>query len=174
MLLALDDERRLYSTKGDGVFADAEAAARSSRLHARLRKAPYCAVLDVGLADEAGALDDAAPKPARALTDLLRRSAALWPDRRIGWLLDDANGEQHRASEWSKLSIRLGDEVAMRDADHFVYTTGYVGAATGALLVAIACRLFGARATPQPLCSVALMSEGVERAVITLALAEAR
>jgi 3-oxoacyl-[acyl-carrier-protein] synthase-1 len=164
VLRALDDERRLYSTKGDGIHAG-EGAAFALVSRAATPDA-YAAIVDVSTAEES--MDDDAPSLASAMTRALRSAAAASPGGRVAWLLSDFNGEDHRASEWSKVTIRLAEELGEAEADRFVESTGDVGAATGALLLTIACRLTSARARPHGSATIALSSEGSTRAAVTV------
>ncbi|MCC6522274.1 MAG: hypothetical protein IT373_06405 [Polyangiaceae bacterium] len=98
----------------------------------------------------------------RALQEALGARAHQGP---IDWVLSDVNGEHHRVREWSTAEIRCGEVLAAARHDRLLGELGDVGAAAGALLLAIACTYLRVGCAPARSALFVLSSEGPARGV---------
>lgn len=158
----LDEAYRLHAIGVQDGFTPSEGAAFTV-----LRKTSDSALATVnrvGVATEHG-FDDEQPNIGAAMTQLVADLAG--GANEFKWVMTDNNGERHRAREWAMVTLRGG---IARDAEHdrLVGELGDVGAATGALFLAIACEHWRARCAKSNRLLVALHSEGGERGTIEL------
>jgi 3-oxoacyl-[acyl-carrier-protein] synthase-1 len=81
----------------------------------------------------------------------------------------DLNGESHRAVEWGTALVLLGARLArQRVLWHPAQSVGDVGAASGGLGIALACRTFARRSPPAARALVWCAGDGGERAACLL------
>jgi 3-oxoacyl-[acyl-carrier-protein] synthase I len=115
---------------------------------------------------------DQAPNPT-AVARCWRRAAMSLSGRRHRWVLSDLNGEKERAREWAQVERSAGE--VLRDVvhDEWAARLGDLGAATGAVLFAVAVTLARTGAVEHPSASLALHADGPERAVIAIELPSA-
>ncbi len=109
------------------------------------------------------------PNIATTMTALLRAEAEERGP--IPWVLSDVSSERHRINEWSLCSMR---EVLDEGLEHTrpVRELGDLGAASGAVLLALAVELLDAGAAPASRAVVALHSEGAERGLLVITSAQ--
>jgi 3-oxoacyl-[acyl-carrier-protein] synthase-1 len=176
----LDEECRLHSLDAENGFVPGEGAAFAvlSRDGSRRRAgvsgetaSPYPSVIHCATDEERTVLSDE-PNVAVAMTRLVHsamagRTALAAGSPPLPWVLCDLNGEAHRNHEWSQVAIRA------RFADgvsewHPADDLGDVGAASGALFLAMACTLWATGCPVGRAALVALHAEGVERGVFVL------
>ncbi|MEY4766818.1 MAG: hypothetical protein RI907_3491 [Pseudomonadota bacterium] len=100
-------------------------------------------------------------------------SQTAWPATAPDWLLGDLNGDVFRGNDWGYALVRLkaehpmmGDVPQTLPAEHF----GELGAATGAVAVAMAVRAQARRYAPGPKAMVWLSAYNGSRAALTLQL----
>lgn len=162
----LDEECRLHALDAENGFIPGEGAAFALLSRSRLGQAtdglpaPIATVLGCASAREESILRDE-PNVAAAMTSIVRE--LLGPTSgRPGWVLCDVNGERHRVREWTLVQIRqkLIDGVTTTCASDDL---GDVGAATGAMLLAIAATSWSTGCAPSPTALVSLSSNGPER-----------
>lgn len=105
------------------------------------------------------------PNLAEALTQIVQDIAVQGGP--LPWVLTDLNGERNRNKEWAQVALRgvLAENAIQSTA---VQMLGDTGAATGALLLAIACTYFATGAAPATRAAVVLQSEGPERGAFLL------
>ncbi len=106
------------------------------------------------------------PNVALAMTRVVRSALAARSEP-TRWVVSDVNGERHRITEYSRVTIRNDDRIPV-EVDHTALPErfGDVGAASGALMLALACTLFQTRAAPANEALLLLHAEGPERAAI--------
>jgi 3-oxoacyl-[acyl-carrier-protein] synthase-1 len=145
-LQLLDEEWRLKSARNVDGFVPGEAAAAlllqsaSSKHPAQ----PSQAILHApGFADEQNPTNSDRQSTGRALSGAIDKALAGAAPGPCPWVACDMNGESYRAYEWglalSLLPDRLGHVTHLA---HPADCIGDVGAATGALLIALACSGF--------------------------------
>jgi 3-oxoacyl-[acyl-carrier-protein] synthase-1 len=169
----LDEGFRLHSVETEDGFVPGEGAAfclllRGS-MSARQREDSGWPEPRAHLEAATSGLEDTVledhPNIAKTMTALLRAEAeARGP---IRWVLSDVSSERHRVNEWSLASMR---EVLDEGCEHTrpVGELGDLGAASGAVLLALAVELFDAAAAPASRAVVALHSEGAERGLLVV------
>jgi 3-oxoacyl-[acyl-carrier-protein] synthase-1 len=96
------------------------------------------------------------------MTALVRRALGA-ARREVGWVMSDVNGEQHRVGEWSKVEVRCELTPERVRHDRLPDEAGDVGAASGALMLAIACTSWEVGCAPAGAALFALCSEGPAR-----------
>lgn len=173
VLAFLDDQRRLHSEHSDSGFVPSEGAAFFwiGRADARNEGDPARAARPLAVVSrlETGREDTVVtgePNLGATMTELSRRALA-GAARPISWVVTDVNGERHRVREHSAVEMRLTDELA-RDHRHDTFSAahGEVGAATGALHLAVVAAFFRAGAAPARSALLLQSSEGAERAAL--------
>ncbi len=166
VLAALEADRRVHSGTIEAGIIPAEGAAfvRLAREAGGERSLGTILGVEVGREESVVAGD---PNLAEAMTRLVRRISVAAPDGRLPWILSDGNGELHRRDEWVKVAIRSKD-VFPPDArhDHPVEEMGELGAASGAVLLAVAATAWETGFAPADLALLALHSEGPERGLV--------
>lgn len=157
VLASLDDAYRLHALGVEDGFTPSEGAAFF--VLERGAKRSLGRVKRVATAKEHGPNDET-PNIGAAMTDLVGRLTG--GGEPFAWVMTDNNGERHRAREWAMVSVRGG---IANDAEHhrLVAELGDVGAASGALFLAVACRHWAVGCAPSPRLLVALHSEAGER-----------
>ncbi|AKT38163.1 hypothetical protein [Chondromyces crocatus] len=166
VLAALDEGFRLHGPGTEDGFIPSEGAAFAllvRRRPARGGREPLATLRRVVTGREATVGTDT-PCTAAAMTALFH---ALRGDEPIPWVLSDLNGESHRLREWRQVSTR----VLVRDEpvhDELVGELGDLGAATGPMLLAIACAYLEAGCAPARDAAIALSSDGPERGALRI------
>ena len=96
-------------------------------------------------------------------------SSLRLPDERVNEIYCDINGERYRSEEWGFVCLRLSqyfdDATAYRSPSE---CWGDVGAASGSLLVRLACQAFARGYSRGPRAMVWASSEGGQRGVLVL------
>ncbi|MDI1437284.1 hypothetical protein [Polyangium sorediatum] len=168
LLRWLDEECRLHALDAENGFIPGEGAAFAllSRDRTGRLPAPIAAVLGCASGREESDLHDE-PNIAASMTSILGRLLD-GASTRPGWVLCDVNGERHRVREWNLCAVRhrLIEGVVTMDAPGDL---GDIGAATGAMLLALAAVSWSVSAAPSPTALVALSSDAAERGAFLLA-----
>lgn len=166
VLRSLDQSFRLHGLHSEDGFVPSEGAAFlvlvRAKAHAK-RDSRRVSVLSIHSGDEPSARDESIPNVAGTMTELvLRAIEAVGPP---SWVLTDENGESHRESEWSKVSLRL-----LRDVPRttWVWDTGDVGAASGPLFAVVMARQVEIGVAPHSNAMIALHSDGGARGVVVI------
>jgi 3-oxoacyl-[acyl-carrier-protein] synthase-1 len=173
VLFFLDDQRRLHSEHADSGFVPSEGAAflwigrADARIEGDAARAPrplaVVSRLEIGREET---VVTGEPNLGVAMTELARRAIA-GAARPLSWMVTDVNGERHRVREHSAVEMRLGDELVKEHRhDTLPAAHGEVGAATGALHLAVVTALFRAGAAPARSALMLQSSEGAERAAL--------
>ncbi|MEP7120931.1 MAG: hypothetical protein ABJE95_08485 [Byssovorax sp.] len=173
VLAYLDDQRRLHSEHADSGFVPSEGAAFfwMGRADARIEGDPARAARPIAVISrlETGreeAVVTGEPILGAAMTELARRALA-GAGRSVSWVVTDVNGERHRVREHAAVEMRLIDDLGIDHRhDRFPAMLGEVGAATGALHLAVVTTLFRVGAAPARSALLLNYSEGAERAAI--------
>lgn len=172
LLAMLAAERRVHSVGIENGFVPGEGAA----FLALRREGPTGSreserSVRLGTVETAveTSIETGAANTALAATQLLAALAPLCPKGKIPWLLTDINGERHRVREHAFASIRGS---LATDHVHSTYANelGDMGAATGAVLAAIAHELIIAGAAPAKTACVTLASDGSARGAFSLTM----
>lgn len=161
----LDEGYRLHAIGADDGFIPSEAAAfvMLARLPASGTRCGRIVAAET--AAEFAAASEHEANLGAAMTELLER-VQQGLGATLNWAISDINGERHRYREWSRAQQRALPPGC--EDTHWVWDTGDVGAATGALFTTIALRLCELGCAPAPRALIALHSEGVERGVVVL------
>jgi 3-oxoacyl-[acyl-carrier-protein] synthase-1 len=165
----LDSEHRLHATGTENGMLPSEGAAFAILMRAgsKLPTAndrPLGRITAVRTArDESGLMGR--PNLAEALTQVTHEIAAH--SGPLPWVLTDLNGERHRNKEWMQVALRgsLAENAVQTMPAQLL---GDVGAATGALYLAIATTYFTTGAAPARKAAIVLQSEGPERGAFLL------
>jgi 3-oxoacyl-[acyl-carrier-protein] synthase-1 len=175
LLAWLDRTHRLHSLTTVNGFVPGEAAAfvvlstpvPGAAARENKATAPIAFLPAVVTGREETVLGDE-PNVALAMTRTVRAALAGVAEP-VRWLLSDLNGERHRVTEYSRVTIRMSDLIPT-DVDHTPIPErfGDVGAASGALMLVLACTLFQTRAAPAERALLLLHAEGPERAALLL------
>ncbi len=160
-------ERRLLSERTKNGFIPSEGAAFII-LSARSARKPLARIA-LAMAG-AEALAEGEPRIGTVLTELVQKAAGAARLKPALWVLTDVSNEQHRAKEWSFVTIRSRDALDPERTreDHLGQLAGDAGAATGALAAVHAAVAFRTGFAPAPHALVALASDGDERGVVVL------
>jgi 3-oxoacyl-[acyl-carrier-protein] synthase-1 len=164
VLLALDEACRLHSAEAENGFIPGEAAAFACLTggdERSLPTAPQARLVAVANEREETAGTDR-PNLGVAATAVVRRLVAQ-AEGAVRWVVNDANGEDHRAREEMKVLRRVQEHLAQPFELALPSFGGDVGAASGALAIALACVWWSAACAPARQCLVTLASEGPER-----------
>lgn len=166
----LDEDLRLHSQHSESGIVPSEGAAfflltrpdlKPGTLGQRAPK-PIATIPFVGSAHEETVVKGE-PNLAVAMTTLAR-SAIAASKSPIAWIITDVNGERHRVREASLVELRiLGDVAITGQNEAFARDLGDVGAATGALHLAVALARLRAGATPSKSALFMNYAEGPER-----------
>lgn len=169
----LDAEYRLHALETENGFIPGEGAgflllARKSRASGLPKLAK---VLGVAVDDEPRPWGHEDPCHAVGMTAAIRR--ALGPDfekaRRVPWVLTDVANERHRVDEW-QLAFGRTFRAYSQEVKHDqpLLKTGDVGAASAAMLAAMACVHWAIGSAPGDLAMIATHSDGPERGALLL------
>jgi 3-oxoacyl-[acyl-carrier-protein] synthase-1 len=166
LLADLFARRRILSARAVDGVVPGEAAAFAVLANAAACGAarPVARVVDAAVAQQRSE-DDEDATIGEALTALVRGAAAAAPSGRFDWVINDVTPERHRQKEWSFVELR--HRAALSDGE--AATTrlgedlGELGAAVGAVALAIAAVGFRTGFAPGPCPLVALASDGGER-----------
>lgn len=176
LLAWLDGERRIHGVGVENGFVPGEGAAfLTLRREGPAALAPRDGAARVRLASVEThvetSLETGAPNTALALTQLLAALAPLCPGGKIPWILTDVNGERHRVREHTFAAMR-GSLAA--DYVHSTYSNelGDIGAASGAVLAAIAHELLLCGGAPARTACVTVASDGSARGAFLLSMGE--
>lgn len=163
-LALYDDAERVRSPRNaDGFFPGEAAAAilvegerrgeaRAAELH----------VVGLGAGSEPETVRGEKPSTGRGLADALRGAIGDGSPR---WAVSDFNGETYRAYEWGLVQARLGDRLQALAAHSIpARNTGDVGAASGAVQIALAAAAFRRGWAPADEALLWAGSDGGERA----------
>ncbi len=159
----LEAEDRLHSSHARDGFIPGEAAAFAAITSAdprTLPTRPLARLVAVHNETEPTTGTDQ-PNIAHGLTAVLRH--LLGAAGEVRWAFTDCSGEEHRAREWRRAAGRNDDKLMAPRVFDVADFAGDVGAASGALALAIACGFWSAGCAPSARCLVALASDGAER-----------
>lgn len=156
----LDEAYRLHAPDVENGFILGEGAAFA--LVVREPTASSRTVVRRVVTAREETVDVGAPNTAQAMTSLLHRLGG-----RLSWVLTDVNGERHRVREWSFAAMR-GVLAEGAVESRFAGALGDLGAATGPVLIVIACTFFELGCAPATSAAVALHADGAERGAILL------
>jgi len=169
----LDAEYRLHSLDTENGFIPGEGAAfvlltRRSRTSG-LRK--LASVVGCAVADEPRPYGSDEPCHGLGMTMAIREALGpLARARRISWMLTDVANERHRVDEWQLASGRsfkgFADDVRH---DQPLLHTGDLGAASAAMLTAMACVHFEVGSALGDVALIATHSDGPERGAMIVA-----
>lgn len=165
-LLALDEARRLKSSRNPDGFLPGEAACAlvlEVETAARVRgQAPLGVIRGLAQATEGQPFTSDRQSTGAALTHVLRSLLTAAEER---FVLSDHNGESYRAFEWGLARARVGDRFgAVQELLHPAMSLGDVGAASGALQIACALSAFRRGYAPAPEALVLCASDSGLRA----------
>jgi 3-oxoacyl-[acyl-carrier-protein] synthase-1 len=159
---ALDREHRLHSLTEDDAFIPSEGAAfvlLAPAKHEGLARLTHAAT------GEEATVRSGEPNLSAALRRLVRAAAASSAGEPVRWVLTDLNGERARTNEWIPIdSLECIHEDFVHDRGPI--GLGDLGAASGAVLLVIACIFFEIGWAPAPAALVVLASDGPTRGVI--------
>jgi 3-oxoacyl-[acyl-carrier-protein] synthase-1 len=170
----LDAELRLHAPGTENGFIPGEGAAflllaRRARAGSLERLGQ---VLSVGLAHEPRPYGSDEPCLGVGITAAVRHAtlAVGARARRIPWVMTDVVNERHRVDEWSYAMARA-HEAMRRDVIHDqpLLKTGDLGAASAAVLAAMALTRWSTRCAPGDCVLLGLSSDGPERGAVLLA-----
>ncbi|MBW2528125.1 MAG: hypothetical protein JRI23_28355 [Deltaproteobacteria bacterium] len=100
------------------------------------------------------------------MRNLIDRIRQAWPGVPIEWVLTDVTHERARAVEWARVAAHsLPDEAVQ---SRFTDTLGEVGAASAAVLAALACGYWALGCAPGRAALIALHSQPADRAALLL------
>jgi 3-oxoacyl-[acyl-carrier-protein] synthase-1 len=169
----LDAEYRLHALETENGFIPGEGAAfvmlvRRSRVSG-LKK--LASIVGASVVDEPRPYGSDEPTHGLGMTMAIKEAAGpLAKARRVSWMLTDVANERHRVDEWqlaSGRSFRAFTEDARHDQP--LLKTGDVGAASAALLFAMACTHWEIGSAPGDVALVATHSDGAERGAMIVA-----
>ncbi|MEZ4217977.1 MAG: hypothetical protein R3E88_15935 [Myxococcota bacterium] len=168
VLASLDAAYRLRSARNVDGYIPGEAAVallveRADAARARGAHAPV-AIRGVARGDEPSSSRSDAASTGAGLAEACRAALAGAALERARWVVCDLNGESHRAHEWGTVSTRLAAELASPAVWHPADCAGDVGAASGALGVALVARAHARGYAPARDALVWCASEGAARA----------
>jgi 3-oxoacyl-[acyl-carrier-protein] synthase I len=169
----LDRELRLHGPDTENGFIPGEAAAFVVLASRRRASAVYRygQVISAASADEPRPYGSEEPCTALGITLAVKRAVeAIGPRaRRVGWVLTDVANERHRVDEWSyafaRAHLALTEDVIH---DQPLLRTGDVGAASAALLVAMAAVRWQTGCAARDCALIATHSDGPERGAMVV------
>ena len=176
VLESLDAELRLHALATENGFIPGEGAgflllARRSRAtgFAKLGK-----ILGVAVEDEPRPWGADEPCQGLGMSAAIRRAAgSMARGRHIPWALTDVANERHRVDEWQIAQGRCFQAFSPElRHDQPLLKTGDVGAASAAMLAAMACVHWAIGSAPGDLALVATHSDGPERGALLLGATE--
>lgn len=166
-----DQAERLKSARNvDGFFPGEAAGAVVVEVerHVTARgETPQARLVGMGSGSEPETVKSDKPSTGKGLTDAIR--AALGEGGAPRWTITDFNGETYRGYEWGLVHARLGDRLnALEAMSHPLRNTGDIGAATGAVQIALAAAAFRRGWAPADEVLLFAGSDGPERAAARL------
>jgi 3-oxoacyl-[acyl-carrier-protein] synthase I len=174
-LEGLDAAFRLHGHESENGFVPGEGAAflLLSRRTAGLPR--LASVLGAAVEDEPRPFGSEEPCQAMGMTHALRRAAGSLHDARcIAWVLTDVANERHRVQEWQMAIGRCTRTFAHEvEHDQPLLRTGDVGAASAAMLAAMACVSFTIGTARADMVMIATHSDASERGALLLSRGEA-
>lgn len=143
----LDEVYRLKSERNVDGFIPGESAALlllETREHAKARKAPLLAkVGGLGRGVEKENIASEKASSGRGLAEAIAQVNGDEKGQPISWVICDLNGESGRSREWGMVLCRSAASFSqLKKLSHPADCVGDVGAASGALSIAVACRAF--------------------------------
>lgn len=143
----LDETYRLKSERNVDGFIPGESAVLlllETAEHAKGRKAPVLAKIGgLGRGIEKENIASEKASSGRGLADALAQLNGEEKERSAAWVICDLNGESGRSREWGMVLCRSAASFGqLKKLSHPADCVGDVGAASGALFIAIACRAF--------------------------------
>ncbi len=175
----LDKSWRLKSQRNVDGFIPGEAGVAmlvESADAAARRGAPHLSrVTGVGIAEEPSPSTSDAHSTGAGLSRAIDAACPDAPSDPIGWIICDLNGESYRGREWGLVVTRLSSRFQSPVLWHPADSTGDLGAASGALHVAMASRAFTRGYAPADRALVYCASDAGTRAACAIrAASEAR
>ena len=170
----LDQTRRLHSERNPDGFVPGEGAGfcllASSSAARRLRVPVLASVRAVAVTREPHPIESAGVCTGQGLTDAFHQTlGALAEGERADWTMCDMNGESYRATEWGYAYVRSGKK--HRDPLeiwHPADAYGDIGAAGGAVMVALASAAWQRRYARGPRCLIWTSSDDGTRGALVL------
>jgi 3-oxoacyl-[acyl-carrier-protein] synthase I len=162
----LDEEHRLHGLEAEEGFIPSEGAA-FARVAARGRAlSPLAVVTEIRTGKEER-VGEEEPVTAGTMTRMLRSIVEAPGRDPAGWVLSDVNGERHRLKEWERVASRglLADRAVHQRLPDVM---GDLGAATGSMMVALACAWWRAGCAPLPTALGVLHADSGERGAFLL------
>jgi 3-oxoacyl-[acyl-carrier-protein] synthase-1 len=165
--------RRLKGTDSSAGFIPGEAAAAilmESPRDARRRQSRVLAIIEaVGTAQEMKTVLSEEVCQGDGLSDAIRAAVAEAGGGAIDWIACDLNGERYRAAEWGYCQTRLHSILGgALKVWHPADCLGDVGAATGAVLIALVAQAFEKEYAPSERCLLWASSDKGERAAAVI------
>lgn len=171
----LDAERRLHGPSAENGFIPGEGAAFVLLVPRRRAGSfePLGQVLSAVVETEPNPYGSDRPCLGEGLTKAVRRAASAVGarSRRIPWALTDVANERHRVDEWAYAmgrNHRAFSEDVVHDQP--LLRTGDVGAASAALLAAMAVTRWQTRCADGDMALIATSSDGPERGAAVLSV----
>jgi 3-oxoacyl-[acyl-carrier-protein] synthase-1 len=159
----LDDDCRLHAGGTEEGFIPSEGAAFALLQRRAKHRLATVAGIETGM-EETVLLDQ--PNVATTLTTMVHAlvDRAAEP---VDWVLSDLNGEHPRLREWMLVERRAALADPLRH-DRLPQAMGDVGAATGALMLALSSHWWKAGCAPSSQVLAVLQSDGAERGAVLL------
>jgi 3-oxoacyl-[acyl-carrier-protein] synthase-1 len=172
VLEELDEARRLHALEAENGVIPGEGAAMLLLAHRGAARdlSPLASLGGVAVESEPNPWDSGRPCLAVGMSAALRRAAGdEHRSRRVPWVLTDVGNERHRVDEWQTAFTRMfrafSHEVVH---DQPLLLTGEVGAASAALLAAMACVRWTIGTALGDAAMIATHSDGHERGALLL------
>lgn len=172
----LDEDRRIFSHHSEQGIVPSEGAAfvllgrpdlPSGALGPGVPEPPRATLVHLANGREE-TVASGEPNLGKAMTALVRGAIAAARER-ISWLVTDVNGERHRVREASLVEARIAEDLAESGrVDALPRELGDVGAATGALHLAVAVTWMRTGAAPARSALFLSSSEGPERSAFVV------
>ncbi|WP_437765662.1 beta-ketoacyl synthase N-terminal-like domain-containing protein [Sorangium sp. So ce281] len=171
----LDRELRLHSMQTENGFIPGEGAG-FALLTARRRAAslpPLAQILGAGVASEPRPYGSDEPCLGQGITEAVKRAVAPVgaAARRIPWVMTDVVNERHRIDEWT-YAVARAHEAFTTDVIHDqpLLKTGDLGAASAAVLLAIAATRWQTGCAAADCVLIGAHAEGPERGALLTSL----
>lgn len=166
----LDEERRLHGPDTENGFIPGEGAACALLVrpgHARGLPV-HGHILSVACAEEPRPYGSEEPCLGLGITLALKRAtAAAMAERNLGWVLTDVTNERHRVDEWTygfaRTHAAFADDVVHEQP---LLKTGDLGAASAAVLLAMAAIRWQTGCAEGPAVLIAVHSDGPTRGAL--------
>jgi 3-oxoacyl-[acyl-carrier-protein] synthase-1 len=171
-LEALDEARRLHALEAENGIIPGEGAAMVLLAHRSAVRglAPLATFAGAALEHEPSPIDSGQPCHAVGMSAALRKAAGSdHQSRLVPWVLTDVGNERHRVDEWQVAFARMF-RVFTHEVVHDqpLLFTGEIGAASAAMLVAMACVRWTIGTALGDLAMIATHSDGPERGALLL------